>query len=319
MLDAAAVPYLTGPGRAAYTVFTTVNLPRAFAVAGNGNAGWSSGGGTIESARAAALKSCAAHGATDCAIYAEDLDVVWRGRPKQVPAPPGPLIRTINYAFVPDARYFWRGPGGAAGVYVWGHGSPELPGGDARGLQPQTHVRWFNNAGFDVVRFDRAPMADERNRAAGWLRDGLAELRKMGYRTVITGGQSRGAWNSLQILDTPGLADVVIAISPAAHGTGDSTNLTAQTDDFRAMMAAAEPARTRVALAQFQGDLFMSDGAARASLIDRRLRPKVAALLLIDRPEGFSGHGAGSSLAFSQKFGACLLSFATAPTPPERC
>ena len=48
------------------------------------------------------------------------------------------------------------------------------------------------------------------------------------------------------MLDTAGLADVVIAFSPAAHGSGASPNLTAQVDDLRRMMGEAEPARTRV-------------------------------------------------------------------------
>lgn len=81
---------------------------------------------------------------------------------------------------------------------------------DARGLQPQPHVRAFNNAGFDVVRFDRDPNADARDRAAGWLEEALLDLRRRGYRRVIVGGQSRGGWNSLQMLAHAGLADAVV-------------------------------------------------------------------------------------------------------------
>jgi hypothetical protein len=45
----------------------------------------------------------------------------------------------------------------------------------------------------------------------------------------------------------------------------------------------------------------------------------VAALLVIDRPDGFKGHGGGNTAAFAERFGACLLRFATAPSPPAGC
>jgi hypothetical protein len=320
VLDTAAVPGLDAEGRAQYARFLVSNLPRAFALSGgSGKSGWVGGAKTEAEARDGALASCARKGATDCALYAAGLDVVWQGRAPQVRPPPRALIETGNYAFVPDERFLWRGPAAARGVYVWSHGKSPGFGGDERGLQPQPHVRFFNNAGFDVVRFDRAPLADDRERAAGWLRDGLAALRKRGWRMVIAGGQSRGAWNSLQMLDTPGLADVVIAVSPAAHGSGASVNLGAQTDDFRAMLSGDPRSSARVAMVQFRNDLFMGDGDARAAMMERILRPKVAAMLLIDRPEGFSGHGAGAQFGFADSYGACLLRFATEPTPPARC
>ncbi len=66
------------------------------------------------------------------------------------------------------------------------------------------------------------------------------------------------------MLDTAGLADVVIAASPAAHGSGASTNLSAQDDDLRQLVADAAPSRTRVAFVQFTADPFMSDADTRA-------------------------------------------------------
>src|SRR5208337_3231457 len=98
---------------------------------------------------------------------------------------------------------------------VWGHG--KAPGGqDLSADQPQSYVRAFNNAGFDVVRFARAPATDYADSAEGWLREALPKLRARGWRMLVVGGQSRGGWNSLQMLDTPGLADAVVAVSPAS-------------------------------------------------------------------------------------------------------
>lgn len=319
VLDARAVPYLDEAGRASYEAWLRANLPRAFAVAPGGKTGWSSGGNrdTIESIREKALQQCAAKGAPGCALYAENLDVVWPGQQSRAAFPPGPLLKTWNYAFVPDGRFIWRGPAAARGVVVWGHGYGGSEA-DNRGIQPQSFIRPLNNVGYDVVRFDREPMADSRERAAGWLRDGLQEMRRLGYRSVIAAGQSRGGWNSLQMLDTPGLADVVIAVSPAAHGSGGSTNLTAQYDDLRAVLAGVPASRTRVAFVQFSGDFFIGDADRRVELL-RNAAPRFGALLLIDRPEGLSGHSAGATASFGQRYGECLMRFALDPSPPRSC
>ncbi len=197
-----------------------------------------------------------------------------RRKPGRQSQPPGPLIRSINYSFTPDARFVWHGPQAAAGVYVWAHGKGRRNTDDLRGVEPPPHVRRLNEAGYDVVRFDRSPMVDERNRAAGWLRDGLGWLRRAGYARVVTGGQSRGAWNSLQMLDTPSIADAVVAISPAAHGSGASLNLLGQTDDSRQLLADAAPQRARVVFVQFSGDGFIGDPDARLRLLKSILRPK---------------------------------------------
>ncbi len=319
ILDVAAVPGLDAVGRAEYGKFLIANLPRVFAVSDNGRAGWAGPAPNAQVARSVALERCAAVGGTGCAVYAVDLDVVWPGRAAGHAAPPAaPLIGTGNYAFVPDDRFFWRGPQAAAGVYVWSHGKG--PGWDAdnRGLQPSAHVRPFNNAGFDVVRFDRAPLADEPNRAAGWLADGLAALRRMGYRRIVAGGESRGGWTSLQMLDAGGAADVVIAISPAAQGTAASTIHLTQADDLRRILEAADAPRLRLAVVQFGADPFAGDLDDRAAAFGA-VRPRLAGLLLIDRPAGFSGHAGASSEAFAQRYGACLLRFATSAVPPSGC
>ncbi len=191
VLDVGAVPGLSASGRVEYGRFLLMNLPRAFALGSNGYSGWFGGAGTIEDARAKALASCAGHGGTNCAIYAEDLRVVWPGRgPGLLNAVPGPLIQINGHAFVPDPLFIWHGPASATGLYVWGHGKNGLA--DSRGHQPQPYVRAFNNAGFDVVRFDREPMHDYPDEAAEGLRSALVTLRRMGWRKIVvmTGGGS---------------------------------------------------------------------------------------------------------------------------------
>jgi hypothetical protein len=313
VLDVAAVPYLTSKGRATYADFLLSNLPRAVAVASNGACGWFGGATTIDNVRSRALKSCGDKGGTDCAIYAEDLQVVWPGRtPAALPAVPGPLIEARDYAFSPDPRFIWYGPQAARGLFVWSHGK----GGalDGRNLQPPSFVRAFNNAGFDVVRFGRNPSTDYVDEAADWLRQGLATLRRKGWRMVVAGGQSRGAWNSLQILDTPGLADAVIADSPASF----SGQATQEADLYHILHADRSPA-ARVAVAQFHGDIYVRDMPGRIGMLRELLPSRASAVLVIDQPEGITGHGGAGSGDFARKFGACLLRFVIDQTPPTDC
>jgi len=153
------------------------------------------------------------------------------------------------------------------------------------------------------------------------LRDDLAELRGRGYRQVIVAGQSRGGWNALMVLNRPGLADVTIAIAAAAHGrpSDENNRLHAQIADLEALLTEAAGARrTRLAIADFRDDPFMAEPDKRAEALQRQ-RERFGAFLLIDRPEGVAGHGAGGTTAFNDRYGACLLRFATAPRPPTAC
>ena len=318
-----APPDLDGPGQVLWGSFLEQNLPRVAAVSPDGHLGWHAGGSLAE-ARARALTNCRSNGGVGCVLYAEDLSVVLPGHGWQPAPPPGPLAGTWNWSLVPDRRYIWHGAQSAAGAVVWMEGK----GGAPPGQQPPPVLRPFANAGFDVVRLDREPASDDRDRAAGWLRQSLVLLRAQGWRKIVVAGQSRGAWNALQMLDTPGLADVVIALSPAAQGTaggaaapselGGGLNLFAQDDELRRVVAAIPPSAARLAVAQFDDDLFMGDADTRIRLVER-LRARLGALLLIDRPAGLTGHGAGGTIAFAHRFAACLLRLAIEPAPPLRC
>jgi hypothetical protein len=313
VLDVGAVPYLKAQGRASYADFLLMNLPRAVGVASDGRYGWYGGAASIEDARAKALKSCGDKGGADCAIYAEDLQVVWQARaPVALPTVPGALIEARDYAFVPDPRFIWHGPQAARGLLVWAHGKGN--GYDGRGQQPPPSVRALNNAGFDIVRFERAPSMDYVDEAADWLRKGLATLRARGWRMVVVGGQSRGAWNSLQVLDTPGVADAVIAVSPASFSGPAS-----QEADLSRILRAIRSSNARVVVAQFKGDVYVRDMPERIAMLRDMLPGRVAAALVLDQPDGITGHGAGNSSDFARRFGPCLLRFVTDPVPPKDC
>ncbi len=316
-----AIPGVSTTGQALYARWTGYNLGRAIAFGPHGASGGAWGLRDVEEAKRRALANCAqrAQGGA-CALYAVDLEIVAPGMAWSPSSPPPASFGIGGYAWevVPDARYLWQGPERARGAIVFGHGRG-APDADYRGQQPQTWVRHFNNAGYDVFRFDRHPNTDDGARAAGWLRDGLAQLRAKGYRTIVMSGQSRGAWNTLQMLATPGLIDAGIAIAAAAHGQGSSMNLSGQVDQFRRMARDAASPRARVAFVQFALDPFVADHEGRVQVMREVIGPRVGAVLVIDRPEGFSGHLAGGQWQFADAYGPCLVGFVTEATPRTAC
>ena len=317
VLDIAAVPFLGAEGRADYGRFLQQATPRAFAISADGAWGWAAAQPDAEATDARAISLCGQWGGGECRIYARDLAVVWPGLEAAAPPPPprAALDAGPGWSLVPDERFIWQGPKAARGAYVWAHGRA-AGGQDSRGSQPQPHVRVFNNAGYDVLRFDRDPATDDTDRAAVWLHGALSTLRSAGYARVIVGGQSRGAWNALQALDTPGLVDAVIAVAPAAHGATGSPAWAWAMADLRAVVEAARSPATRVVVASFANDEFDPDPEKRAALLRQLQRPKIDALLFLDRPREVTGHGGGSDARFTFRYGTCLLDFVEGHSKP---
>jgi hypothetical protein len=310
VLNADAPPYLTVAGRKDYQRFLQQATPRAFALSPDGSWGWAAALDTPKATEARAIEICAGWGGQGCRVYARDLQVVWPGRESGPPPVREAVLSSgPGWSLAADERFLWQGPGAARGAYLWAHGRA-AGGQDSRGGQPQPHVRIFNNAGYDVLRFDRAPATDETDAAAAWMRSALSELRAQGYAKIVVGGQSRGAWNALQALDRPGLADAVVAVAPAAHGATGSAAWAWALDDLRQVVRAARSPLARVAIANFTGDEFDPDPEGRSQIFRSLSSPKVGALLFLDRPQGLEGHGAGADARFTQRYGACLLEFA---------
>jgi hypothetical protein len=310
VLDTARLPHLSAAGRADYGQFLLQPTPRAFALSPDGAWGWAAAIQDDPAAtEALALANCSRFGGRGCRVYARDLAVVWPGLEAAAPpAPATPLASGTGWSLTPDSRFLWHGAAAARGAYLWAHG--RSPGGtDSRGSQPQPHVRAFNNAGYDVIRLDRDPLTDETEAGAAWMRAALVELRRQGYGRVVAGGQSRGAWNALQALEHPGLADAVVAIAPAAHGPRGSQAQAWALEDLRSIVTAARSRLTRVIVANFAGDEFDPDPEQRAAIFGV-LASRSAGLLLLDRPAGIAGHGGGGDWRFTLRYGPCLLDFA---------
>lgn len=315
LLEMPAALSLSQVDRASVERFLRMPVPRVLALGPNGAVDWHSRGGTAEETERRALENCQRRtNGVPCQVAVRDLAVVLPGHTWTPPEPPDDMrLSSWHHETVPDARFIWWGPERARGVLVWAHGFAGRSV-DIRGGQPQGWTRHFNNAGYDIWRFDRHPNTDDAHRAAGWLSADLIELRRRGYRHVVMAGQSRGGWNTLMALDTPGLADVHIAIAPGVNA--DPLRLL---DDLRTVIASAVGApRARLAIVNFRDDRIDSDPERRGMLF-RELGARASAFLFIDRPEQPTGHGGGATTTFNDRFGACLLRFATAPQPPATC
>jgi hypothetical protein len=148
-------------------------------------------------------------------------------------------------------------------------------------------------------------------------------LRKQGYKRVVFGGQSWGAWLALVATTRYRMkADGLILIAPATYGTRNNKDgqpnpaYARNKSEFLPLIAADSTPSIVV--------FFMDDdydpggrGAATQSTFDKRAVPHI----LIDGPAGLVGHGASWFPLFDFAFGDCFATFLAAPatttcTPP---
>ncbi len=290
----------------------------AFAVAreasGRSVWGFASGASTPEAAEALALENCRrtlGPVQAECRLLARDAGLAG--------GPSVPLVRGGLGPFRWAPMLLRRGPQAARGVVIWSHGygGPER---DLRATPTPGFVSILNDAGWDVLRFDRNPAEDALYTSLPRLADGLQAVRAAGYRRIILGGQSRGGWQAIMAASArPDWVDAVIATAPAAHGEASRANsLVSGLEDFRRLLAGLPAGGPRLAVAVFDGDDFDPDPEARAKLLDDASRTRRAPVLAL-WPSGpqpaapIRGHGGGTDWRFTALYGACLLTLVEAP------
>jgi pimeloyl-ACP methyl ester carboxylesterase len=199
-------------------------------------------------------------------------------------------------------------PGGAAraaGALVWAHahyteGSPP---------EPPPFTARLTTAGWDLWRLDRIGGRDPLEPGAVALAEGTAALRAEGYRQVVVVGESRGAFIALAALRTPKLADAMLLLAPAAHGTSPARKPQALAAFQAALAAAAPGAVRRAALVLFADDPYDPDPVARGAGFMAAMRADGITPLLLDRPAEPRGHGGARDPEFDARFGARLAGF----------
>jgi hypothetical protein len=309
VLDLDAVPLPSPEARPIYARFLTYPAPRAFAIGEAGGIAWTAGAPSTGAAVDRALAGCQrVNRNLPCRLYARDQDVVWDGEPPPEDARPEGTGGPGWMLFVPQGTLYHGDR--ARGAVVWTHGRGGEPASPLARL-PHPFVQRFNNAGFDVWLLLREPEADRNydrvrsfadetlRKAARWLRDA------QGYARVIAAGQSAGGWAALAALDTPGLLDGVIAVAGAGYYVAPDGRRGLL--DFDALLARVRDGQAPIVAVMFQDDPLLPEPGRSAAAMRRALAWRSGPLLLIDRPAGLSGHGAGVAPAFNDRFGACLL------------
>jgi hypothetical protein len=212
-------------------------------------------------------------------------------------------VSAADLAFVRAPEFTYAGPSVARGALVWIHGTY---GRDQTGPPPPPDFVGREAAtGLDVWDFNRDRGDDPLPRGAEILARGVQDLRDLGYRRVIVSGHSRGAWIALTVLAHPGLADAVVAFSPAAHGTREDRKAQAMAD-WTALWDAAENDGTHVVLVQLADDPWDPDPPRRLAIARTRFGGN---LLSIFQPASPKGHSGVYEPEFDGLFGAEIVHF----------
>jgi hypothetical protein len=208
--------------------------------------------------------------------------------------------------FVPAEGTIVIGPAHAKGAIVWSHGR-SVDAEDSLTPTP-SFIRVMQEAGWDVLRFDRLRVDDTLPASSAVLARAAGDLKVAGYRRVVLAGHSFGAFLSLIAATRSDAIDAVIATAPAAWGNAIDNPDTYGLNATRLFDLLGRVRHARVALAFFAGDIF--DPGGRAEIATRLLADRGLPYLVIDRPAGLVSHWAVSQPAFAKRFAGCLEAFA---------
>jgi pimeloyl-ACP methyl ester carboxylesterase len=281
--------------------------------AASGRAAWGfvSGRPSADDAATRALGLCEAQRGTlqgECRLLIQD------GALRSAAAPPFDPVGGAIGPFRFSPLHLRRGPDAARGALVWGHGygGPER---DLRGAPAPGIAAILNDAGWDVLRFDRHPGDDALFTSQPRLVAGLAALGAAGYRRIVLGGQSRGGWQAIMAAaERPDLVEAVIAIAPAAHGEAQRpNNHAAALEDFRRVLAGLPAEAPRLLVALFDQDDFDPSPEERAALLEALARDRPAPLLALWPRSGIRGHTGIADWRFTRFYGGCVLTLVQAP------
>lgn len=224
-----------------------------------------------------------------------------------------------GHQFVPAYGAPLKGPAAANGAVIWSHGMCSYCGVEQSKSPMPAFAALFRDAGWDVYRLNRPNQSEEPRTGAAALAERATALKKEGYARVVLAGQSGGGWISLMAAGQSPDIDAAIAVAPAWYGTSAGSM-----SPYFAMNSSvlldhlAEIRRVHVVIGFFQNDPY--DPPGRAAAAERILAGNGVPHLVIDHPDGLSGHGAGHSGAFAQRYGKCLLAFAAdEPVLPAGC
>jgi hypothetical protein len=210
-----------------------------------------------------------------------------------------------------------RGPEQAMGAFYFIRGFVPRDRDDDRHHAAQYFLLSLSDAGWDVFNgkypHDLAYPGNEgaHERVAEFVRNRVKELKDAGYRRVVLGGQSWGAWVTLVAAQQTDLAaDALFLLVPATHGkrtTPEGKPNPAFKKNRSELVPLVASLSKPVAAIFFANDDF--DPGGRGKIVEEHVRSHGLANVVIDNPPGFNGHGAAWSPLFDYVFGQCLQTF----------
>jgi dienelactone hydrolase len=206
-----------------------------------------------------------------------------------------------------------KGPRAAAGAVIWSHGINFLYGTEGAEAPVPVFVTALRDAGFDVFRLLRPRMAEEPRTSTAELVASVARLKQEGYGKIVLAGQSGGAWLSLMAAGRSGDIYAVIANAPAWYGTDHPTYLK---NSYILLDYIEDIRHGRIMISYFKDDPY--DPGGRGPKSEEILSRYQVPHLVIDQPDGFSGHSSGNRSLFLRRFGACVLAVAADGPMPTR-
>jgi hypothetical protein len=220
-----------------------------------------------------------------------------------VTAAPAQAEMWMEPAFPKEAL---KGPTEARGAFIWSHGNNGNEWEDeAAGGVPMV-ASLLRERGWDVFLFKRTfheigaphPQAVE-------LEAQVDRLKAKGYREIVLGGQSQGAWISIMAAGDRADIRAVIANAPATYGMNRPRSAMNASELYGLLDAIRHG---RVMISYFRNDPF--DPGGRGPRTEEILTQRDIPHLIVDQPEGFEGHFAGYSGSFYRRLAPCIVAVA---------
>ncbi|MDA0238721.1 MAG: hypothetical protein O3A84_01675 [Proteobacteria bacterium] len=199
-------------------------------------------------------------------------------------------------------KYPVYGPAKADGVVIYNHGRSRTVDTAAVSRIPN-YLEPLYQSNWDLLLLKRPVTGDNRNDATNYLLAAIKQVRDQGYKRIILAGQSAGGWASIDAARKEKV-HAIIATSPAAHGTND-TSVKMGTVAFGDILNDIK--ETKVMLFFFNRDPFQT--ADRGKIAKRILGDRKIEHRIIDHPRGLSGHGAYRRKYFTSRYGPQIRDF----------
>jgi len=223
------------------------------------------------------------------------------------PVPPADAEMVFGRGY-PDRPLL--GPSVARGAIIFNHGR-------AARSEPNAELPFYldklRDSGWDIFKLVR-PWEDEGGDASVLALEEKARLlRAQGYHRIVSAGQSFGAWISFIVGTHAGVIDGIVAMAPARYG---DWQMDANRYQRNAQIVSVADGVEGIAVMVFFFAKDDFDPGGRGDAMTRVLAAKQIPYVVIDRPDGFEGHGSANGTAFASRFAKCIVDFLNNAEPP---